>query len=159
MCVYSRREIFVQFGFFSCFFQFSKIVLNEIPFTLCLILRSDSKTNFLDFLILFGTKFLSFLHLTSSPFTGYVTKKCGPNGDSWYTLNGREWSNYTNCARDDVSGFSLSSSFSSSSLSFSYFSFISSSPHFENFHKYIIKIINFDKFSIRYTSDDFGTQS
>lgn len=34
---------------------------------------------------------------------GYVTKKCGANGTSWYKLNGREWSNYTNCARDDVS--------------------------------------------------------
>lgn len=34
---------------------------------------------------------------------GYVTKTCTSSG-SWYSLDGTgEWSNYTNCARDDVS--------------------------------------------------------
>ena len=29
-----------------------------------------------------------------------MTKTCTPQG--WLSLEGREWSNYTNCARDDI---------------------------------------------------------
>ena len=32
---------------------------------------------------------------------GYVTKQCLANG-TWFIQNGKEWSNFGNCARDDV---------------------------------------------------------
>lgn len=40
--------------------------------------------------------------ITAPPCRGSVTKICNPDG-RWFSKNGREWSNYTNCARDDVS--------------------------------------------------------
>ena len=37
-------------------------------------------------------------------YAGYVTKQCLANG-TWYLQNGKEWSNFGNCARDDVCSF------------------------------------------------------
>ncbi|RWS28048.1 Hormone receptor-like protein [Leptotrombidium deliense] len=38
--------------------------------------------------------------MNEPPCKGFVSKECDSNGD-WFKKDGREWSNYTNCARDD----------------------------------------------------------
>ena len=40
--------------------------------------------------------------ITVPPCRGSATKTCTSTG-SWFKLKGREWTNYINCARDDVS--------------------------------------------------------
>ena len=40
--------------------------------------------------------------ITAPPCRGYVTKTC-TSGGLWFKKDDREWSNYTNCARADVS--------------------------------------------------------